>query len=137
MKAFIDTSSLCKRYVQEEGSLVFEKFLDQVSQIFVSPVTWVELNSAISKRLRNHSMTSQQFSFAILEAKKDFESCHRIIWTQDLEVKAAHLVNEHPLSAMDAIQLASGVLSKADIFVTSDQKLFKEASKLMRKVQLI
>lgn len=40
-------------------------------------------------------------------------------------------------SLLDAIQLASGVLAKADVFVTSDRGLFEQARREMRKAMYI
>jgi len=137
LKIFIDTSSLCKRYLEEEGSSRIEKLFGEITEVLVSPVTWIEFNSAVSKRLRNHSLTLQTVSWTLSEAKKDFEFFYRVAWNVELEAKAAKLGAEHPLSTLDAIQLASGILSKADIFVTSDQRLAREARKLIRKVEYI
>jgi predicted nucleic acid-binding protein len=134
MRAFIDTSSLFKKYVEEDGSETLDRIFQDVSEIAVSPVTWVEMNAAMARRLREKSLTSQQAVWLTAEARKDFQSFHRVVWNETLETIATHLVSDHPLSTLDAIQLASGVLSKADIFVTSDRGLFEEARKEVRKV---
>ncbi len=133
MRAFIDTSSLFKRYVDEDGSRELDSLLQDVSEIAVSPVTWIEMGAVIARRLREKSLTSQEATRLKSEAHKDFQSFHRVIWNEALEKIAIDLVYEHPLSTLDAIQLASGLLSKADLFVTSDQGLFKEAQKTVRK----
>ena len=133
MRAFIDASSLFKKYVEEDGSKELDLLLHEVSEISVSPVTWLEMGAVIARRLREKSLTSQQATWLKSEAHKDFQSFHRVIWNEALEETATNLVYEHPLSTLDAIQLASGLLSKADLFVTSDQGLFKEAQKRVRK----
>ena len=51
MKAFIDTSSLIKKYVAEGDYLEFDKLLDRVSRVIISPVTGLELNSALARKL--------------------------------------------------------------------------------------
>ena len=133
MRAFIDTSSLFKKYVDEDGSKELGDLLKDISEIAVSPTTWVEMNAVVARRLRNKSLTSQQAAWLTSEARKDFESFHRVVWNDTLETTATRLVVRHPLSTLDAIQLASGVLSKADLFVTSDRGLFEEARKEIRK----
>ena len=137
MRAFVDTSSLFKKYVEEDGSKELDSLLQKVSEIAVSPVTWLEMNAVIARRLREKTLTSQQAAWLKSEAHKDLESFYRVIWNEALEKTAVDLVYEHPLSALDAIQLASGLLSKADLFVTSDQGLFKEAQKSVRKAVYI
>lgn len=133
MRVFIDTSSLFKKYVEEAGSKELGRLLQDASEVAVSPTAWIEMNAAIARRLRNKSLTTEQATWLTLEARKDFQSFHRVIWSEPLETAATRLVCRYPLSTLDAIQLASGVLSKAEIFVTSDRGLFEEARKEVRK----
>lgn len=134
MRAFVDTSSLFKKYVDENGSKELDSLLQGISEIAVSPTAWIEMNAAVARRLRNKSLTPKQAAWLVLEARKDFQSFHRVIWNEPLETTATRLVARCPLSTLDAIQLAAGVLSKADVFVTSDQGLLDEARKEVRKV---
>ena len=133
MRAFIDTSALFKKYVDESGAQALERLLQDISEIAVSPVTWVEMSAVIARRVREKSLTSQQAAWLTAEARKDFQGFHRVVWNEALETTATRLVSHYPLSTLDAIQLASGVLSKAEIFVTSDRGLFEEARKEVRK----
>ena len=133
MRAFIDTSSLFKKYVAESGSGELEHLLQDVSEIAVSPMTWVEMSAVIARRVREKSLTSQQAAWLTSEARKDFQSFHLVIWSETLEATATRLLSRYPLSTLDAIQFASGILSKADLFVTSDRGLFEEARKELRK----
>jgi len=137
LRVFIDTSSLFKRYIQEHGSLELEPLFQQASEIIVSAVTWVEFNVALSRRSNNKVMTPAQVSWAISEAKKDFEFYSRVEWNENLEEKVIEIAQKFSLKTLDAIQLASGILSKADVFVTSDKKLFEEANKVIRGTRFI
>ncbi len=137
MRAFVDTSSLFKKYVEEKGSRELDLLLQEISEIAVSPVTWLEMSAAIAMRLREGSLTAQQAAHLKSEAHNDFQSFHRVIWNEALEKAAMDLVYLHPLSTLDAIQLASGVLSKSELFVTSDRELFKEVQKKVRKAVYI
>ena len=129
MRAFIDTSSLFKKYVEEDGSKKLAALLEEISEIVVSPVTWLEMHAVVARRLREKSLTSQQATWLKSEARKDFESFHRVVWNDALEKTAADFVDQHSFFTLDAIQLASGVLSKADVFVTSDRRLFGQAQR--------
>ncbi len=137
MRVFIDTSSLFKRYIQEDGSLELEPLFQQASEIVVSPITWIEFNAALSRRSSYKALTSAQVSWAISEAKKDFEFYSRIGWNDNLEEKVIEIAQKFSLKTLDAIQLASGILSKVDIFVTSDKKLFEESKKVISKTRFI
>ena len=103
----------------------------------MSAVTWIEFNVALSRRLSNKAMTPAQVSWAISEAKKDFEFYSRVEWNKNLEEKVIEITQKFSLKTLDAIQLASGVLSKADVFVTSDKKLFEKANKVIRETRFI
>lgn len=137
MRAFVDTSSLFKKYVEENGSKKLDSLLQEISEIAVSPVTWLEMSAVVARRLRGKSLTSEQAARLKSEAHKDFQSFHRVIWNEALEKTATDLVDEQPLSTLDAIQLASGILSKAALFVTSDRELFAAAQKRVRKAVCI
>ena len=137
MKIFFDTSSLCKKYFEESGSISLLALIQEASEIIISPLTWVELNSAPSRRIREGSLSRQQVSHLMLEAKRDFYSFHVVIWNQTLEETAAEIVYKYSLSTLDAIQLASGIHSEADEFVSSDKKLLKEAGKVLEKTRFI
>lgn len=137
MRAFIDTSSLFKKYVEERGSEEFSALLKDVSEIAVSPVTWMEVNAVVARRLREKSLTSQQAEWLRLEARKDFQSFHQVFWNQNLEKAATDLIQKHSLATLDAIQLSAGLLSKAELFVTSDRGLFEQARKEMPKAVCI
>ena len=133
MRAFIDTSSLFKKYVEEDGSRALDRLLQGISEIVVSPVTWIEMNAAIARRLRERSLARKDAAWLKAEARRDFQSFHRVVWNETLETTATDLVSHYPLSTLDAIQLASGILSKADVFVTSDHVLFENASREVRR----
>ncbi len=137
MRAFVDTSALFKKYVEEESSDRLSQLLIDVSEIAISPLTWTEINSIFARRLRENILTPQQAAWLKSETERDFSSFHRVNWNDALENKAVELINKCSILTLDAVQLASGVLSKADIFVTSDKKLFQEANKVIRKAQFI
>jgi len=133
MRAFVDTSSLFKRYVEESGSTDLDRLLQDVTEITISPITWIEMNAVVARRVREKSLTPEQATWLRSQTEKDFQSFHRVMWSEILEQTATDLVHQYPLSTLDAIQLASGVLSKSDLFVTSDRGLFKEAQKELHK----
>lgn len=134
---FVDTSSLFKKYAEEPGSAVFEKLLSQAAEIAVSPVTWIEMNAAIERRFHNRSLSAEQAEWLRVEAKKDFAYFFQVLWNESLESKAVELLHRHALRTMDAVQLASGILSESNLFVTSDRRLYLEAKKVIPRVRYV
>ena len=134
---FVDTSSLFKKYVDESRSDAFEKLLSKASEIAVSPVAWIEINAVIERCLRSDVLDSKKAEWLRTETKKDFAYFLLVVWNENLENKAVQLVREHALKTMDAIQLASGILSGAEMFVTSDHQLHRAAKKVIQHVRLV
>lgn len=137
MRAFVDTSALLKKYIEEKGSQQLEEVLEGVSDLIVSPVTWVELNAAVAWCLHRGLLTAQQSSWILSEAETDFYSYSQVVWNEELVEAATRMVFRYPLKALDAIQLAAGVLSKPDLFLTSDRKLFEETRKVIQGARYI
>ena len=137
MKAFIDTSSLFKKYVDERGSAEFDKLFEIVNDVVVSPVTLVEIESTLAKYTRNRWITVPQADHLRVEIKRDYVYFSTVLWNENLEEKAIQMVHKHALKTLDSIQLASAILSESELFVTSDQKLYQEAKKIVKRAQFI
>ena len=137
MRLFVDTSSLFKKYVDEPGSEAFEQLITKASEIAVSPTTWIEMNSIIERRFRDKHLTLEKAQWLRTEVKKDFSYFSIVVWNKNLENKTVELIRQHTLKTMDAVQLASGVLSELEVFVTSDHPLYLAAKKNFRHVRFI
>ena len=137
MKLFVDTSSLFKKYIDEPGSDVFIKLITEASGVAVSPVTWIEVNAALERRRRINLVTPEKVSWLRSETKKDFAYFSSVIWNESLEAKAVEIIHRYPLKTMDAIQLAAGMLSDSDLFVTADHRLYQAAKKIIRRVHFV
>ena len=137
MRAFVDTSALFKKYVQEAGADEFEALLIRVTDVAVSPLTWIEIHSVLARRMRERLLTRQEADRITAEARRDFRYFSRVRWTESLVEKSCGLAGQLSLRTLDSIQLASGVLSLPDCFVTADLKLFKEAQKILKSVILV
>ncbi|MBI4358808.1 MAG: type II toxin-antitoxin system VapC family toxin [Candidatus Omnitrophica bacterium] len=132
MKAFLDTSALIKKYVSETGSSQLETQLEEISEIIVAPIYWVELNSAIERRLTEQTLTRQQAIVIRREAGMDLNYFSKALWNDSLEEKAIEMIRKYPLKTLDGIQLAAGILARAEVFLTSDQDLYKAALKELK-----
>ena len=124
MKAFIDTSSLVKKYVIEEGSDEFDSLVEKISEIVIAPVFWLEINSGIERRLRENTITRSQANRIRKEIKRDLFYYNKIKWNENLEQQALVFIQKYQLKTLDSLQLAAAILSKSSIFITSDRRLF-------------
>ncbi|MBI4245537.1 MAG: type II toxin-antitoxin system VapC family toxin [Planctomycetes bacterium] len=137
MKGFLDTSSLCKKYIEEEGSETLVRFLNDLSDVIVSPVCWIEMHSAVERRIHEGKITFIEAARIYTEMKIDFNFFGKVVWNDDLEHKSVEFVQHYQIKTLDSIQLASAYLSQAEMFVTSDKKLFDIAKKELKKVEFI
>ena len=137
MRVFLDTSALLKRYIQESGSAQVDGIFDRADEIVLSPVTRIEACSAIQRRFRENSFTPAELKTLVEEMEKDLEFFHFVKFTADLESLAVSSVSKYSLRTLDSIQLASAIVSRPDLLVTSDKRLADAAQQVLPNTQLI
>ena len=132
---FLDSSALVKRYVSETGSAWIQLLTDSQTGnlLFIARITWVEVISAFARRQREGSLTSADVALVIQTFRSDLNTQYQVIELDaTLAVSAGQLVNQYPLRAYDAVQLASVLRiqpafattqSTSLIFLTSDNRL--------------
>jgi predicted nucleic acid-binding protein len=129
MKAFIDTSSLFKKYADEQGSKEFAAILETILEIIVAPTTILEMHSVIQRRLSEKSLGMEDAQWIEKEFSTDY-SCFGVVeWNEELLDKSILFIHKHRLKILDSIQLAAAQMSGASIFVTSDHRLSLAAKK--------
>lgn len=137
MIAFVDTSVLVKKYVEEKGSEKFATLLERVTEIVVAPTYWIELMSAVRRKSHAHGLAPKQVTWLVNEAKKDLLYFHSVKWEENLVEEASRLIQKYALTTLDSIQLASALLAKPDLFISADKGLCESAKKELREVALI
>ena len=132
---FLDSSALVKRYVSETGSAWIQLLTDSQTGnlLFITRITWVEVISAFARRQREGSLTSADVALVIQTFRSDLNTQYQVIELDaKLAVSAGQLVNQYPLRAYDAVQLASVLRiqpafattqSTSLIFLTADNRL--------------
>jgi predicted nucleic acid-binding protein len=137
MRAFIDTSSLFKKYVEENGSEEFGHLLDSVTEIIVSPITVLEIHSAIQRRLRERTLKPSDAKWIEKEFMTDYDFFALVEWNDELTMECLRIIRTYPLSVLDGIQFSAALISQATLFVTSDKKLFQAAKREIRDAKFI
>jgi hypothetical protein len=137
VRIFLDTSSLIKKYVQEDGSGKLDDILEGVREIAISPITWLEIHSAIERRLSEKTILEDQALWIKKQVQKDFNYFFKVIWNESLENQGVELIQKYRLKTLDSLQLASGMISQCDVFITSDRKMHAIAEKEMENTNFI
>lgn len=127
MNLFIDTSSIVKRYIVEEGSDAINFLFSLADNIFISNITRIEYLSALTRRRNENSISVNNFDLALKEFMYDFKYFIRVRFDSKIEKKSFEMIKTYSLRALDSIQLASACFCNAEQFITSDKKLFNIA----------
>ena len=132
---FLDSSVLVKRYVPETGSAWIRAIsaLDSGNSLIIARITWVEVRSAIARRQRFGSLTISDASLITQRFRFDLNNQYQVIELDSILAETAgQLVDQYPLRAYDAVQLASllriqpafsTTQSTQLIFLTADNRL--------------
>jgi predicted nucleic acid-binding protein len=62
MKLFLDSSAFAKRFVEESGSQDIEKLCSQATALGLSVLCVPEIISALNRRLREKTLTQQDYT---------------------------------------------------------------------------
>jgi predicted nucleic acid-binding protein len=107
---FCDTSALVKRYVSETGAawLISTIHPNLKQRIYIAQITIVEIVSAITRREKGGSTTSQEALIALNQFEQDWKTEITIIdFSANLVNEAVALARKHALRGYDAVQLAT------------------------------
>lgn len=131
---FWDASAVVPLVALEKETKDCRILLAEDTDIVVWFLTPVEVISALTRRLREKSLKSIEFS----KAKEQLAALERA-WSEVISVervreRARRLLETHPLRAADSLQLAAALLTSEEIpqgfpFVTLDRRLAGAAAK--------
>lgn len=137
---YLDTSALIKRYVQETGTDWMRALVAPTAghTLLTARITMVEVYSALARRRREGSVPAADCAIAA-QAFTGHSATDYDFIELDLNVVALarDLLEQHPLRAYDAIQLASAVFANQAletaqlpllIFLSADESLNAVAS---------
>ncbi len=137
MRAFIDTSTLFKKYVKESGSEEFDQHLESISEIILAPITELEVHSIIERRLHDKTIAEQDALWIEKEFNYDLNYFGIIKFEDNLLQKSISVIRRHQLKVLDGIQLASAIIAKPDIVLISDRKLYTAAKEELSDVRMV
>ena len=134
-----DASAIVKRYVDEVGSGWVRAVVDASAGnvISIADVTRAEVVSAITRRGREGTLDAEMAAESLRTFEADSAIQYRVVPTDYAIVsRAVDLLQQHPLRAYDAIQLATVVHANQSllryglpllVFVSADDDLLAAA----------
>ena len=134
MIAYLDTSSLVKLYVQEDGSLKVETLVKDSEATATSIIAYAEARAAFARRSREKAFTPKEHNRIKEFLDKDWDSYITLCVTGDMIRLAGDLAEKHTLRGFDSIHLASALtlrreLSSPIMFSCFDDNLQKASER--------
>ncbi len=129
MISYFDTSTLIKKYVEEEGSQEVLSRWNQSDGIVISSVVFAEFFSAMNRKRREGNVSEEDYEIVAQDFKEDWESSFLKIEVNDrLNQLVKKLTERYPLRGFDAIHLASAIyhaqcLEEGLFFICADRRL--------------
>jgi len=125
---FWDSSAIIPLLVPEADSARREQQLLDDPDMIVWFGSLAEVESSLSRRLREHEMTSIDESRARQHLEKLTTHWTEVAPTREVRSRAIRLLRVHPLRAADAFQLAAALIfcreqPETFSFLTADQRL--------------
>ncbi|HEX2956259.1 MAG TPA: type II toxin-antitoxin system VapC family toxin [Chitinispirillaceae bacterium] len=137
MRAFIDTSSLFKKYVNEQGADTFDTLLQSVSEIIIAPITLLEINSIIERRLREKNLSTSDADWIEKEFMLDLNFYGVVEFNEALNSECIRVIRKYQMKVLDGIQLSSAIVAKPDVFIVSNKQLYKSATQELKQVEFV
>lgn len=130
MTIFLDTSSLFKLYLQEEGSEELDQLFERqvIEQIHLSAISAIEFRSIVWRKVRMKQLSTSDAQFLLNSFAIDWPTYSVTPLNDHLLLLASQLLDKYGqqgLRTLDSIQLASAVSLRNDvhIFKTADTLL--------------
>ena len=128
MILYLDTSSLVKLYVKEDGSDEVKALLDKARVVATSQASYAEACAAFARKYRQGDFTDEQYRTVITNLQQHWGAYFALDVSWPVSKLAGELAERHSLRGFDAIHLASALILKTRLgstitFSSSDHKL--------------
>jgi predicted nucleic acid-binding protein len=105
--AYLDTSSLVKLYVEEEGSRLTRELVDRAQLVATSVVAYAEARAALARQRREGGLTGPGYDRVKNDFERDWPRYLTIEVSEAVYRSAGDLAEKHHLRGFDSLHLAS------------------------------
>ena len=120
MITYVDTSTLIKLIVEEEGSDRAELIWQTADSVASVRLVVVEARAALAAAARGKRLSSKQLRVAQEELAEFVADLHLVEVTAELIESAAQLAESESLRGYDAVHLAAALFVEAAILTSAD-----------------
>jgi predicted nucleic acid-binding protein len=110
---YLDTSSLLKLYLEEEGSPAVRAVIGQASRLTASLITYAEARAGLARSRRSGTVSSENYRTALERFEDQWTGMAKVEITEELTRHAGDLAERHALRGYDAMHLAAALWTKS------------------------
>ncbi len=129
MKIYFDSSAFAKRYVDEPGSDAVEQLCQKATSVGLSVICVPEVMSALNRRLREGSLTAEQYRTAKTRLLAEVRDAMVVNLLPQVIADTVNVLEASPVRTMDAIHVACARQWQAELFVSADKRHLLAARK--------
>jgi len=126
---YVDTPTLIKLIIDEEGSDRAELIWQSADSVASVSLVVVEARAALAAAVRGDRLSSEQLHDAKTELAALVDDLHLVDVTENLIETAARLAETESLRGYDAVHLASALLVDAAVLTSADRDLCEAAER--------
>lgn len=128
MILYLDTSSLVKLYVEEEGSEAVRSQVSNAKAVATSTIAYVEARAAFARKHRAGDLSEEEYHQVLDTFRQEWPAYLAIDASEAIITMAGDLAERHDLRGFDAIHLASALALRDKIqspidFSCADERL--------------
>ncbi len=129
MITYVDTSTLIKLIVDEEGSDRAELIWQSADSVASVGLVVVEARAALAAAARRQRLSTAQLNIAKTELVAFVDDLYLVEVTEELIESAAQLAVAESLRGYDAVHLAAAVFVGAEVLTSADRALCEAAER--------
>ena len=129
MITYVDTSTLIKLIIDEDGSDRADMIWQSADQVAAASLILVEASAALASASRLGRLTKARHLTAKTELGALYDELHVATITDQLVVEAAELTEAEGLRGYDAVHLAAALMIGATILTSADTALCEAAAR--------
>jgi predicted nucleic acid-binding protein len=126
---YVDTSTLIKLIIDEEGSERAELIWQSADSVASVRLVVVEARAALAAAERGGRLSTAQLRVAKTESAAFVDDLHLVEVTEELVESAAQLAEAESLRGYDAVHLAAAVFVGAEVLTSADRALCEAAER--------
>ena len=107
MILYLDTSSLVKLYVNEQGSENVIASVSKAEAVATCRIAYAEARAAFARKRQNGELDEEEYQVVLRDFRNDWERFFIIEVSQEVAKVAGELAEKYYLRGYDAVHLAS------------------------------